>query len=409
MTLPEEFLQNMRALLPDGEFDAFISALSDDQQPTSIRINPRKSAHLNLDGLVRVPWCENGYYLPERPQFTLDPLFHAGCYYVQEASSMFVSHVVKFLISEPIHCLDLCAAPGGKSTAILDVLPEGSDLISNEIDRRRARILAENITKWGHSNVTVTSNSSKDFMKLREVFDLIICDVPCSGEGMFRKDDGAITDWSMQKVTGCVDLQHEILHDIWGCLKPGGFLVYSTCTFNTMEDEEMIDYICNELGGTTVEIAVEQSWNIHPPLIGKNYCYRFMPHYTKGEGLFMSVVRKSGCRKPNSLTLKKLKLPEKIFVLQSGIEKPIVKGKDLIPSHAQAMSFEPTDSASFPRCEVSLEVALDYLRRIAIVLPEETPRGYVLITYKQQPLGFVKNLGTRSNNLYPMEWRIRNC
>ena len=360
---------------------------------------------------------------------------------------MFVSHVIRHLVDQPVFCLDLCAAPGGKTTAAISALPQGSQLVSNEIDRRRARILAENITKWGSPDVTVTSNAPKDFKPLRHVFNLVITDVPCSGEGMFRKDEGAVADWSLAKVKECATLQHSIINDIWDCLKPGGLLIYSTCTFNVDEDEHMVDYICQELGGMALEVPVAEEWNIHKPLIGNAPCYRFMPHFTKGEGLFMAVIRKDEgkslpCKAMKATKYKRSKeflnnwvnaevvleqnkngvitaIPlnhvplhdavanSGLFVLQSGVELGTVKGKDIIPSHNLALS-NILSKEAFPNVEVSFDVALDYLRRVAIVLPPDSPTGYVLLTYRGLPIGFVKNLGSRCNNIYPQEWRIRN-
>jgi len=457
MNLPEQFLNGMKSLIPQEEYDSFVKSLSDDSQTTSVRVNCAKSSvseiieHLSSSEsgeLKEVAWCKEGLYISNRPQFTLDPFLHCGAYYVQEASSMFITQVIRTQIDKPVTCLDLCAAPGGKSTAAISVLPTGSQIVSNEIDRRRARILAENITKWGYPYATVTSNAPRDFRKLQHTFDLIIADAPCSGEGMFRKDEGAITDWSLQKVKDCASLQHSILDDIWNCLKPGGLLIYSTCTFNTSEDEEMVEYICKELGGETIDIPTEEEWNIHKPLIGNNHCYRFMPHFTKGEGLFMCAIRKdedsiqqSRLKKPLKSSVKVAKdisnwvdidvvleqtqdgiisaIPQShkelhdllvsngLYILQSGIELGTVKGKDIIPSHNLAMSTSFAPEA-FPCYEVSKETALDYLRHMAIVLSSDAPKGYIILTNKNKRLGFVKNLGNRCNNLYPEQWRIRN-
>lgn len=466
MTLPEAFIDDIKAYLSPEEMESFVNALTQDDQTCCIRHNRAKST---VTADEPIAWnADDGAYLAARPNFTLDPLMHAGCYYVQEASSQFVTHVIRHVVDTPVTALDLCAAPGGKSTAMLSVLPEGSQLVSNEIDRRRARILAENVTKWGMPNVTVTCNAPKDYGKLRNVFDLILTDVPCSGEGMFRKDEGAIQDWSKAKVENCVATQREILATIWPTLRPGGILIYSTCTFNVHEDEEMVAYICEELGAEAIEIPVEKAWNIHQPLIGDNPCYRFMPHYTKGEGLFMAVLRKNGdddvtehsskikedkkkkhskgnnnntAKKNDAVDLKKMTpaLLEKItcdaqlevtsegciraiptdhlaiyqalqgqglFVLQSGIELGTIKGKDIIPAHALALSAVRSDDA-YPSAEVDIDTALNYLRHEAITLPADSPIGYVLIKYQGHALGFVKNLGNRSNNLYPQEWRIR--
>ena len=264
---------------------------------------------------------------------------------------------------------------------------------------------------------------------------------------MFRKDEGAVADWSLAKVKECAALQHSIINDIWDCLKPGGLLIYSTCTFNVDEDEHMVDYICQELGGMALEVPVAEEWNIHKPLIGNAPCYRFMPHFTKGEGLFMAVIRKDEgkslpCKAMKATKYKRSKeflnnwvnaevvleqnkngvitaIPlnhvplhdavanSGLFVLQSGVELGTVKGKDIIPSHNLALS-NILSKEAFPNVEVSFDVALDYLRRMAIVLPPDSPTGYVLLTYRGLPIGFVKNLGSRCNNIYPQEWRIRN-
>lgn len=463
MTLPKAFIEDIKPYLSESELEDFVHSLTETEQTTCVRYNLKKGARMNGSPIGWNP--ADGRYLEQRPNFTLDPLMHAGCYYVQEASSQFVTHIVRTLVHEPVTALDLCAAPGGKSTALISNLPTGSQLVSNEIDRRRARILAENITKWGAPNVCVTCNAPKDFARLTNTFDLILTDVPCSGEGMFRKDEGAVADWSPQKVSTCVETQRDILETIWPTLKPGGLLIYSTCTFNVHEDEEILQYICEELGAEAISIPIEPEWNIHAPLKGELPCYRFMPHYTRGEGLFMCVVRKQSegdnlsmhhrnektkrdnkgksqssklkdsfdIKKATPLLLSKINCEATIevsaegtisaipgvlkplhdqlksadlFLLQSGIEMGMVKGKDIIPSHALALSTARSAEA-YPTAEVELETALDYLRHEAIVLPEDAPKGYVIITYQGHALGFVKNLGNRSNNLYPQEWRIR--
>lgn len=470
MTLPKDFIDDLSAYMETSELNEFIHALTETEQTTCVRMNACKGMTEDAlpvvdatadNALSPIGWnAEDGRYLKERPNFTTDPLLHAGCYYVQEASSQFIAHVVRSLVKEPVTALDLCAAPGGKSTALLSDLPDGSQLVSNEIDRRRARILSENIAKWGSPDVSVTCNAPKDFRKLHSLFDVIVTDVPCSGEGMFRKDEGAVSDWSKEKVEGCVALQREIVDTIWPCLKPGGLLIYSTCTFNVHEDEENVSWICENLGGECIEVPTDEAWNIRQPLIGERPCYRFMPHKTKGEGLFMACVRKDfqdagiptrepknkdkGSKGKNTGKGGKNQLPDikyeqwidrkgyieytsegsvrliseahkplhdalasqGLFFLQSGIELGTIKGKDLIPAHALALDTALKEDA-FPRVSLDLETALNYLRRETIVLPEGTPTGFVLVCYHNHPLGFVKNMGNRSNNLYPQEWRIR--
>lgn len=471
MRLPEIFLRTMQELLTKEEFTAFYEALSGQPSPTSLRLNTAKlsskeSTVFRSTGHP-VPWCPEGIYLPERPQFTTDPLLHAGTYYVQEASSMFLAHILRCYANDtPMQCLDLCAAPGGKTTTTLSALPAGSRMVCNEIDRKRARILAENIQKWGNPNVIVTSNTPADFGRLRHTFDVILTDVPCSGEGMFRKDPKAIDDWSPAKVRNCAALQHEILAAVWPALKPGGLLVYSTCTFNTEENEKMFQYICEELGAEALSVPTAEEWHIHSPLAGTLPTYRFMPHVTQGEGLFMAVCRKHDeesyhparpladkkkkkgkhapigtfptldSKKAAAIAAAWLKedgnylfetteegvlraIPTRIadlhrllsshafYLLQSGIEVAVIKGKDLIPAQGLALSTEISPS-SFAQVETSLDEALSYLRRESLLLPPETPKGYVLLCYRGHPLGFVKNIGNRCNNLYPQEWRIRH-
>ena len=467
MALPAAFIDEMKQVLPASELADFLHHLTDGEQPISIRLNAAKSGFSLADGTA-VPWCATGRYLTTRPQFTLDPMLHAGAYYVQEASSQFVAHVIGHILeNEPDGgirtVLDLCAAPGGKSTAILSVLPDGCALVSNEIDRKRAHILTENIQKWGAPNVCVTCNAPADFRPLRGEFDLIVADVPCSGEGMFRKDAGAIAEWSPAKVRECAVLQRQILTDIWPCLRDGGYMIYSTCTFNIHEDEENLQFIHDELGGEILPIPVSADWHIHPALTGsfapdvrpESAC-RFMPHYTQGEGLFMALVKKP----ENDVTSTKSKLlaskseqkkmkvtanasatktdwvmangtvqsdpsgtlsfiPEplaeihqklvkaRLFLRSAGVELGTQKGKDLQPAHALALSTILRRGA-FPEVALDLDTALNYLRREAIVLPSDTPRGYILLTFNDLPLGFVKNIGNRCNSLYPMEWRIRN-
>ena len=220
MELPVDFIKRMRTLLGETEWGRWIQAFESDS-PSSVRINKEKTTHLTMsdESTEQVPWCEEGYYLKSRPSFTFDPLFHAGCYYVQEASSMFLAHVLREYVNEPVRMLDLCAAPGGKSTLARTCLPDGSLLVANEVMRNRVQILAENLMKWGHPDTVVTCNDPSDFAKLPHFFDVMLTDVPCSGEGMFRKDEGAIADWSEENVAVCWKRQRRILADAWPCLK----------------------------------------------------------------------------------------------------------------------------------------------------------------------------------------------
>ena len=426
--------------------------------PTSIRINKQKETISALNcqlstlncqlstvncQLSPVPWCPDGFYLSERPSFTLDPLFHAGCYYVQEASSMFLSHVLREYVKEPVVALDMCAAPGGKSTLALSELPEGSLLIANEVVRQRANILAENIIKWGNPNCIVTNNYAEDFEAFSNVFDLIICDAPCSGEGMFRKDPASIEEWSLANVDTCWRRQRDIVQNIWHTLKEGGIFIYSTCTYNPLEDEENVAWIAKTLGAEVLSCQPLPEWGL------TEKSTHFYPHRIKGEGFFISVLRKTSeverrrrgkeekKGKQNTAIPKELKgwlsegehftimetnetflafptahlniyqqAKRSLKVIHAGIELAISKGKNLQPSQSLAMS-NNLNKKAFPTVEVDEQQAIAYLRTEALQLPTDTPKGYVLIIYQGHPLGFAKNIGNRANNLYPAEWRIR--
>ena len=383
--LPADFVAETRRIMGDERYNRFVGAF-DEEAPTSIRVNPRIAIDhgpWTIDHSdSQVPWCSEGYYLADRPQFTFDPLLHAGCYYVQEASSMFVTHVLRQSGDCPQSALDLCAAPGGKSTALRSVLPADCVLISNEPMGNRAQILLENVTKWGAPNHIVTNNYPRDFRKAKLKFDFILCDVPCSGEGMFRKDPNAISEWSAQNVEKCWQLQREIVADAWECLNPGGLLIYSTCTYNTKENEENIRWILDTYDAQVLDIPVDSSWNITGSLLDGFHepVYRFIPGITRGEGLFVCALRKAGSSEPKPFNAKKLQLK----VLEAEFEKSDV-------------------------CvDVDFAEALKYLRGEALVLPPDTPRGIVTITYQGQPLGPVKNIGNRANNLYPKAWRIKS-
>ena len=399
VNLPAEFVAETRRIMGDERFNRYLGAFDEDA-PTSIRVNLRIMGDGCLvmgDGEKQVPWCPEGYYLQDRPQFTFDPLLHAGCYYVQEASSMFVTHILRsinqHLSPATYHlALDLCAAPGGKSTALRQVLPDDCVLISNEPMGNRAQILLENVTKWNGPNHIVTNNYPRDFRRAKlkffdkrsgtAGFDLILCDVPCSGEGMFRKDPATISEWSPQHVEQCWQLQREIVTDAWECLNPGGMMIYSTCTFNTKENEENIQWILDNYDAEVLDIPVDPSWHITGSLLdGFNQpVYRFIPGITRGEGLFVCALRKAGSLEPKPFNAKKLALK----VLDAEFEKSDV-------------------------CvDVDYATALKYLRGEALVLPADTPRGIVTITYQGQPLGPAKNIGNRANNLYPKAWRIKS-
>lgn len=464
MNLPADFISSLRSL-PGEETELLLSALQEDA-PVSIRLNPVKqlrNPHLVDTPAERVPWSDHGFYLEERPPFTFDPHFHSGYYYVQEASSMFIEYLVRKLIPLPVICLDLCAAPGGKSVSLLSALPEESLLVSNELIRQRANVLSETLIKYGDPNVVVTNNHPVDFRRFPALFDLVLVDAPCSGEGMFRKDATAIEEWSLHNVAMCAVRQKDILRDVWPALKPGGLLIYSTCTYNQTENENNALWIAQELGATFVEVEVQPEWGIAGSLHNEVSAYRFFPHKTKGEGLFVTILRKNESDDEASLTSRKeshknrkeshskndkrsspylkeetgcgemllhpaqfqfieadhriIALPttfasiihslkEGLKVVSMGIETGVKKGKDFIPSHALAMSRELRIDAC-TRYEVTYLQAIAFLRKEALQLAE-APTGYLLLTFQQEPIGWVKNIGNRANNLYPNEWRIRS-
>ena len=408
MDLPADFEQYTRRLMGEKLFAIYLNGLSE-EAPVSIRINPFKcpsDVFIPLQDSI-VPWSEYGYYLTHRPNFTFDPLFHAGLYYVQEASSMFHEHVIRQLMKEfsfnNLNVLDLCAAPGGKSITIRSVLPDESILYSNEPNRTRAQILMENMQKWGHPNVIVTNNYARDFQKARLLFDIVIADVPCSGEGMFRKDQHSIQEWSVQNVEKCRNLQREIISDIWPCLKPNGFLVYSTCTFNARENEENVNWIAEELGADYVTIDTKEEWGITGSLIDEHPVYRFIPGKTRGEGLFVAVLKK----RSDDEMFQNIH-PKTSYLRVMTDEQPLSSNKKKdIPPHSKALSIR-LDRQEFPNVEINYSQAISYLRKEAIVLPIETPKGIVLLTYQDIPIGFAKNIGNRANNLYPTEWKIKS-
>lgn len=293
MELPASFIKKMRILLGEEEYVQFSDAIV--KEPVSaLRVNPFKFS--DSLPLAKIPWCSTGYYLPHRPIFTFDPCLHSGCYYVQDASSMFLEQALLQQVIPMGHVclLDLCAAPGGKSTLTRSLLPEGSLLVANEIIRSRAQILAENLSKWGHPDVVVTQNEPRDFGELPSFFDVITADVPCSGEGMFRKDSVAVSEWSDENVTLCMTRQQHIIKEVWPALKSGGLLIYSTCTFNPEEDEKNVQWICEEMGAEVLPLDIPQEWGITGNLLyGSSFpVYRFLPHKARGEGFFLAVLRK---------------------------------------------------------------------------------------------------------------------
>jgi 16S rRNA C967 or C1407 C5-methylase (RsmB/RsmF family) len=291
---PAHFLNSL-AHEPGFDSQNFAAAHQSSASPTSIRINPFKPSAVKTDS--QVPWCPQGFYLDARPSFTFDPLFHAGAYYVQEASSMFIDHILKTIRpykQDPIRVLDLCAAPGGKSTLLNSALQSSDLLVANEIIKTRVPILSDNLNRWGTSNTIVTNNDPKDFNAIHSFFDVILVDAPCSGSGMFRKDPAAMNEWSEGNVNLCHQRQQRILADVYPALKEDGYLIYSTCSYAHQENEDILDWLCAEFDLESIRIPIYTEWGIvetESPL-QKAWGYRFYPGKVKGEGLFAACLRK---------------------------------------------------------------------------------------------------------------------
>ena len=486
MKLPENFENYFRERWESATLECLLRGL-DEEPSVSIRLNPaRLPADMLPEGADgRVPWCPEGVYLSDRPAFTADPLLHAGAYYVQEASSMFLAHVLRSLHGELMPllgavgpaspaALDLCAAPGGKSTLLRALLPDECLLVANEPVRSRVQVLAENLAKWGHPNVLVTQAHARDFARFTtqhpafgEGFGLVMADVPCSGEGMFRKEEEALRQWSPAFVAECAALQRSIIADVWPALRPGGTLIYSTCTFNPEEDEENVEWICRELGADLIALPVDPAWGVmgdlrkgqkgmdslqagsssglmhsphaRPPKEGevaiagnsrsssvidsaasragraegeavaaveKSVFNHFLPGRVRGEGFFLAVVRKRR-------EVEDAGSPEEAPCRERRPKRSRRGGgpstlREALAAELPVPSVEPLDAPGVPSAELTLDEAIRYLRREALVLPPDVPKGIVSVCFRGQRLGLVKNLGTRANNLYPREWRIRS-
>ncbi len=455
MQLPPELLQSL-AGIKGFDKENFMQVHQSGEQVTSIRVNPaRQGVQLTIDNAqLTIPWCRNGYYLAERPSFTLDPLFHAGAYYVQEASSMFLETALQQTVdlTRPLKVLDLCAAPGGKSTLIQSLLHENSFLVSNEVIKTRVSILAENITKWGAANVVVTNNDPKDFQRLENYFDVIVVDAPCSGSGLFRKDPGAIAEWSENNVQLCSQRQQRILADVLPALKDDGVLIYSTCSYSAAEDEDIADWLVADCKMATLQLQLKDEWGIveTQSLQQQAYGYRFYPGKIQGEGFFIAAFKKQEhiaavipAKKSNAKNSKisnaeaavvnaylddsdrfffikqqddvlalPLCLQEELPVLQSalyikkaGVKLGTVIRNELVPDHELAVS--NIRSKHFPLLELDDATALQYLRRQDI-RPQTAIKGWALACCRNLPLGWVKILPNRINNYYPAAWRIVN-
>ena len=441
----EEAIGSENALVAFSAFDKPASV--------SVRLNPFKKG---VDFIGRpIPWCPHGILLDERPSFTLDPLFHAGSYYVQDSSSMFVGHVFRQVLKKvrkpegrPLRVLDLCAAPGGKTTDLAASLREslggGFLLVANEVMKARVGVLADNVALWGDLNVAVTSDDPSAFACLPGYFDIILADVPCSGEGMFRKDEQAQSQWSEDNVALCEARQRRIIADVWPSLAPGGVLVYSTCTFNKYENDFNVQWVASELGAEIVSDDFAEGFN---GIIKTECGYSLVPGHVEGEGQYCAALikgdeldykdikkSKTDSRSkvvalpgigidaldvevsyslkgetviavPKALNADVELLRSSLHVVASGCAVGTMKGKLFIPGADLALSAALSEKA-FPKVEVDRKTALAYLHRDAVVL-SDAEKGYVLICHNGLPLGFVKNLGNRCNSLHPQSRRIR--
>lgn len=446
MIFPASLLSDLKGF-PGFNPDALQTA-HEQPAPVSIRLHPVKGAHIPPSGTL-VPWCQEGYYLPERPVFTLDPAFHAGAYYVQEASSMFLNHVLQHIgaNNSDLRVLDLCAAPGGKSTLTASLLHSDSLLVSNEVIRSRATILEENMSKWGYPNTMVVSNDPRDLGKLHGFFDVIIVDAPCSGSGLWRKDPRAISEWSPENVTMCAGRQTRILDDIWPALKENGILIYATCSFSPEEDEWQLDTFADNHSVSGIAIPIEDSWGVAESITSRHTLpsYRFFPGNVVGEGFFIAAFRKTEPASDTKPPRSKLSSDKKIavaaqnllvhgdytyipghdgnyialptqfqsdyqtikqfaYIRRAGVEMGAPSAKEWIPTHDLALSLIRGTTHSI--IELNREQALHYLKRedMSIEIP---PKGWHLVSYQGNALGWIKSLGNRINNYLPKQWRIR--
>ena len=460
--IPSTLIESLR-LIKDLDVDAFISVHEKNDPPVSIRLNPFKGSSAFVDE-EKILWCENGRYLKERPSFTLDPLFQAGCYYVQEASSMFIEYILRNAVDliKPIRVLDLCAAPGGKTTLISSVISEDSLLIANEVIKTIVSILSDNLVKWGNANVFITNNDPSDFLRLENYFDVIIVDAPCSGSGLFRKDPKAIEEWSEENVNSCSQRQQRILSDTIPSLKENGILIYSTCSYSKNENEEIADWMIENFPLKNVKVNVNEKWGITESISEKNKAqgFRFYPHKLKGEGFYTACFRKTtspgllladstspkgevkNFLKTKFVALKKITANEQnilskwikheqkyiffkhnddilavnkdhekdltliqqnLYLRKAGIKIGRIVNNELIPDHQLAMSLILNDDLN--KTNVDKQTALKYLKREDIKIPE-AKSGWTLICFEHHPLGWAKILPNRVNNYFPKELRI---
>jgi len=448
LNLPQTFINSIACCQGFNE-KAFIDA-HQSSSPTSIRLNPFKPTTLKLDLNKPVLWNNKGFYLSERPNFTYDISFQTGCYYVQEAGSMFIEHALKACVNfdTELAAFDVCASPGGKSTLLNSLLNKESLLVSNEVVKQRADVLAQNITKWGTNNVVVTNNDPSAYSKMNDVFDVILVDAPCSGSGLFRKQHDAVDEWSLDNVNLCSQRQKRILSDILPSLKNNGVLVYSTCSYSEAENEEIADWLVNEFQLETIKIPTETNWGIIKTQSKQHnaFGYRFYPDKTESEGFFCAVFKKPGSEtnysnkknKHGNFTALKPKEKEVFKNWLNNIDEQIItKFKDdyllmneavlnfinkyshlylkkagttigslikneLIPHHDLALSIHLSNTINKINC--SEDDAIKFLKKELQTISGD--KGWALMSYKNYGIGWIKNLGNRLNNYLPNEFRI---
>ena len=458
MRIPDSLIRSLRKVESFNE-QSFKEVHESGEQVTSVRLNrfkatdPLQFANRNFKSAKKIPWSDHGFYLLQRPSFTLDPYFHAGYYYVQEASGMFLEEVMRQTLdlSKPLKVLDLCAAPGGKSALIQSLISSDSLLVSNEVIKSRVSVLEENMTRWGATNLIITNNDPKDFAPLNGFFDLIVIDAPCSGSGLFRRDPEAIEHWSEANVQLCQQRQERILADIFPVLKRDGILIYSTCSYSKEENEDIMDWIMDQSTIENLRLENGREAGIKETVSDKHraYGYRFWPDQLKGEGFFICCFRKendeeSSFRNPKKTVLEKLSrneesmasdwledpsafvffrygdqvlafpsgiasvippmLASNLYIRQAGLRMGKLAGKELIPD--PALAFSPAISKRIVAIPLKQDQALQYLRREEVSI-ESNHKGWAVVEYEGAKLGWVKILQNRINNYYPKEWRIR--
>ena len=453
IALPVAFVERMRKQLGADEAERLIAAL-DTPSSVAVRLNPAKSGEKGVwNGGKAIGWSVNGWRLSERPSFTLDTAFHAGAYYVQEAASQFIDHIIAGEDLRGKRVLDMCSAPGGKTTIYSTAVGEDGLVVANEYIRSRANILADNVRKWGMGNVLVTNNAPEHLAQFEGWFDLVAVDAPCSGEGMFRKEEVAREDWSDEAVKMCAARQMSIVREAWQTLRDGGLFIYSTCTFNDEEDEGVLRAFIEESGevfAPSQRVELQDEWGVVRGEVGAFQTFRFFPHKTDSEGLFVAVVRKvepttqrtpkarkrvmqevdKASRKELSKWLKNADnhsfamvadtiyayrteqfkavqaLSEGLTAIYSGVAMgQIFKGK-LKPDWALSQYVGLNRSAVSVE-ELDEERALEYLRKHDIAVGDMA-EGINLVTHNDRALGFVKRIGARCNNLYPNSLKIMN-